>query len=165
MSEATASPNGTIVQKPGHLEVRIDRFFPHAIGPVWQALTRSEYLAQWLAPGHIELVTGGRARLDFGDSGVAIDSTVTEIEAPNVLEYSWSGPGEPLRPLRFVLTIGVGGTRLTLTLKLPPGEDAARAAAGFDAHLEMLAATLEGVPIKFPFPLFKALRGAYQEMA
>jgi hypothetical protein len=50
-------------------------------------------------------------------------------------------------------------------LHVPAGEDAARAAAGFETHLEMLAAALEGVPIKFPFQLFKELRAAYQAAA
>lgn len=50
------------------------------------------------------------------------------------------------------------GVVLTLTLWIPEGEDAARACAGWDAHLEMLAAALEGVPINFPFEHFKARR-------
>jgi len=79
-----------------------------------------------------------------------------------VVAYSWSGPDEPLRPLRFALEEVPGGTQLQLTLRLPVGEDAPRAAAGFEAHLEMLAAALEGVPIKFPFQLFKEQRIAYQ---
>jgi hypothetical protein len=49
---------------------------------------------------------------------------------------------------------------------MPADEDAGRAAAGWEAHLEMLAAALEEVPIKFPFETFKAARDAYrQELA
>ena len=51
---------------------------------------------------------------------------------------------------------------LDLTLLMPASEDAGRSCAGWDAHLEMLAAALAGVPIKFPFELFKAARDAYR---
>jgi hypothetical protein len=80
-----------------------------------------------------------------------------------VLEYSWSSPGEPLRPVRWELTADGEGTRLTLALRTPQGEDPGRACAGWEAHLEMLEAALEGVPIKFPFERFKAARDAYRE--
>jgi hypothetical protein len=40
-------------------------------------------------------------------------------------------------------------------------DDPARALAGWDAHLEMLAAALEGVPIKFPFQHFQAVRAVH----
>jgi hypothetical protein len=56
------------------------------------------------------------------------------------------------------------GTQLILTIRLPAGEDAAKACAGFDAHLEMLAAALEGVPIRFPVDHFLKARRAYQEL-
>jgi uncharacterized protein YndB with AHSA1/START domain len=154
--------NGTITARPGCYEIRIARLFPHAPGKLWEALTKPEKLVQWLAPGKIELCQGGAARLAFADSGIAIDSTVTEIRPPNVIAYSWSSPGEPERPLRFESRIVPGATELTLSVKIPANEDAARTAAGFEAHLEMLAAALEDVPIKFPFQQFKAMRESYK---
>ena len=39
----------------------------------------------------------------------------------------------------------------------------AKACAGFEGHLVMLAAALEGVPIKFPFDLFMQARAAYSK--
>jgi hypothetical protein len=80
-----------------------------------------------------------------------------------VIAYSWSSAGEPDRPLRFESRIVPGATELTLTVMIPLNEDAARTAAGFEAHLEMLAAALEDVPIKFPFQQFKAIRESYKE--
>ncbi len=50
-----------------------------------------------------------------------------------------------------------------LFVAVPEGEDAARACAGWVAHLEMLHAALFGVPMKFPFDRFKAAREAYKE--
>ena len=129
---------------------------------MWTALTQPDRLVDWLAPGKLELRPGGAARLDFEDSGIVIDSQVSAIEPPRVLEYSWSGPDEPLRPLRWEVTPAPDGAVLTLTLRTPAGEDAARAFAGFVAHVDMLAAALAGVPIKFPFERFKTVRDAFR---
>jgi hypothetical protein len=48
-------------------------------------------------------------------------------------------------------------------VRVPESEDLGKACAGFDAHLEMLAAALEGVSIKFPFDVFVQARKAYAE--
>lgn len=158
----TVTPNGAIALTGDGVIIAIERKFSCGPGRLWEMLTKSNLLPQWLAPGRIELRKGGSAKLDFADSGIVIDSQVSDIRIPHVIEYSWSGPGEPLRPLRFETRIVPFGTQLTLTVKIPRSEDAPRTAAGFEAHLEMLAAALEGVPVKFPFQLFKDMRGAYQ---
>ena len=145
-----------------YVAARLTRTIDHPPEVVWRALTEPATLAQWLAPGRIELQRGGAARLDFADSGTVIDSQVSAIEPGHVLEYSWSSAGEPLRPVRWELARDGAGTRLTLVQKTPAGEDPGRACAGWEAHLEMLQAALEGVPIKFPFESFKAARDAYR---
>lgn len=140
------------------LEVMLDEH----VEAVWAALTQPERLAQWLAPGEIEPRLGGAARLDFADSGTTIDSTVTVWRPQHELEYSWSRTDEPARPIRWTLEPIGPQTRLELTVTTPDGEDVARAAAGWAAHLEMLATALAGVPIKFPFEVFRAAREAYR---
>lgn len=154
---------GLITRHGSTVEVTLIRHLDHAATRVWTLLTDTARLPEWLAPGEIELRVGGLARLDFADSGTVIDSTVTAYEPQALLEYSWSGPGEPRRPVRWSLEVeGPDACRLTLTLITPSDEDVGRAAAGWEAHLEMLAAALEGVPIKFPFERFKAARDAYR---
>ena len=69
----------------------------------------------------------------------------------------------PKRPLRWELQPCDGGTRLVLGVRVPKDEDPAKACAGFEGHLEMLAAALEGVPIRFPFDLFVQARKTYAE--
>ena len=145
------------------VECRLAVLIDDLIEKVWAALIDPELLVNWLAPGQIDPRLGGRVKLDFQDSGIAIDSTVTAINAGHLLEYSWSGPGEPLRPVRWELEPAGPTTRLTLTLSLLPGEDVARSAAGWAAHLDMLIAALAGIPMKFPFQVFKAARDAYSE--
>ncbi|MBL8771815.1 MAG: SRPBCC family protein [Phenylobacterium sp.] len=138
------------------------RDFDHTPQEVWRMLTDAARLPEWLAPGTIEPRIGGRARLDFVDSGIVIDSEVTLYEPDHLLEYSWSGPDEPTRRMTWTLSALLDGCRLTLVLRLPEGDDVARSCAGWEAHLDMLAAALEGVPVKFPFETFKAAREAYR---
>jgi len=155
---------GTIERIDDHYEARLQRVVEHEQDAVWAMLTEPARFVEWLAPGEIELRKGGSAKLDFADSGIVIDSSVSECEAPRLLEYSWSGPGEPLRPLRWETEAVTNGTRLTLTLRSPADEDIARTCAGWEAHLMMLMAAIEGVPIKFPFDHFMATREQYRQM-
>ena len=127
-------------------------------------LTEPAHFKDWLAPGEIELTVGGRANLDFGDSGIIIDSRITACEPTSVLEYSWSSGDEPLRPVRWELTAIDGGTELKLKLGVPEDEEVARSCAGWEAHLMMFMAAIEGVPIKFPFERFQASRKGYSEL-
>ena len=155
---ATLTPAGAFT------EARMTRDIDHPPAALWRALTDPAFLPLWLAPGAIELRVGGAARLDFADSGTVIDSTVSAFEDGRLLEYSWSSPGEPARPVRWEIAPDGQGTQLALTLRVPSSEDPGGACAGWEAHLEMLAAALEGVPIKFPFETFKAARDAYRAM-
>lgn len=152
---------GTLQRTPNGFEGRLTRQFEHDTAAVWRMLTEPQAMAQWLAPGSIELRAGGTVRIDFADSGTVIDSQVTALEPGLVLAYSWSSGSEPERPMRWELAPAGAGTTLTLTLQIPAGEDAAKACAGFEGHLDMLAAALEGVPIKFPFQRFLQARGEY----
>jgi uncharacterized protein YndB with AHSA1/START domain len=131
---------------------------------VWRALVEPARLADWLAPGRIEPRAGGAVRLDFEGSGTVIESEVAALEAGRLVAFSWSKPGEPARPVRLQLEPAAGGSRLTVTVKTPLGEDPARACAGWAAHLAMLAAALDGAPIAFPFETFKAAREEYRAL-
>lgn len=160
MSEP-AYPSARFNPAGDRVEAELAVTLDNPVHEVWAALTQPDRLPLWLAPGQIELRQGGAVRLDFVDSGIVIDSTVTTFEPQRVLEYSWSGPGEPARPVRWELEPIGPTTRLVLKLGIPAQEDVARSAAGWAAHLEMLTALLFGLGIKFPFPVFMAARTAY----
>ncbi|OJU92283.1 MAG: polyketide cyclase [Burkholderiales bacterium 66-5] len=155
---------GTITPQGSGHQGRITRDFDHPPAKVWSMLTESALMAQWLSAGTIEQRLGGKVRIDFVDSGIVIDSEVTAFAAGALIEYSWSSGNEPQRPLRWALTPSASGTHLALTVGVPAGEDAAKACAGFEGHLEMLAAALEGVPIKFPFETYMKARTGYKAM-
>lgn len=159
----TSVASGQIVRTKLGLEGRLLRVFAHDAAAVWTMLTNSAAMAQWLAPGSIEQCEGGAVRIDFADSGIMIDSKVTAFSAGQCLEYSWSSGTQPQRPLRWELQSVGAGTQLQLSVRVPDGEDLAKACAGFEGHLEMLAAALEGVSIKFPFDVFLQTRKAYTE--
>ena len=155
---------GTVTRANSEYAIRLERLLDHEPQAVWAMLTEPSRIVDWLAPGEIEQRKGGTARLNFTDSGIIIDSAVTEFEELRLLEYSWSSPGEPLRPVRWELESNAEGTRLILSLRIPDDEDIARSCAGWEAHLMMLLAAIEGVPIKFPFERFQATREAYKAM-
>lgn len=155
---------GTITKHGDGYQGRLERRFDHPPAAVWRMLTESQPMAQWLSAGTIEQQLGGKVRIDFIDSGTVIDSKITAFEEGRLLEYSWSSGDEPERPLRWTLNPTPGGTQLVLGVGVPAGEDAAKACAGFEGHLDMLAAALEGVPIKFPFETYKDARAGYAAM-
>lgn len=155
---------GTIERAGSEYVARLERVLDHDRQAVWGMLTDPSRLVEWLAPGEIELREGGAAKLNFTDSGTVIDSTVSAFDESRLLEYSWGGAGEPVRPVRWELADEGDATRLTLSLRVPDDEDIARSCAGWEAHLMMLHAAIEGVPIKFPFERFKTSRAAYGAM-
>lgn len=152
----------TFERRDGRVIARFGLTLENHLDEVWDALTLPARMVDWLAPGQIDPRPGGAVKLNFVDSGIVIDSRVSDIDPGRVLEYSWSGPGEPERPIRFELEPVGSAVGLVLTLSVPAEEDAGRSAAGWAAHLEMLAAALAGVPIKFPFEVFKAARDEYR---
>lgn len=156
--------SGRIRRLANAWEGRLERRVEHDRETVWRMLTEPQRFVQWLAPGSIELRKGGRVHIDFGDSGVVIDSTVLAFDPQRLIAYSWSSGTEPERPLRWELAAAGEGTTLTLTVRLPAQEDIAKACAGFEAHLDMFAAALEGVSTRFPFERYLAARHAYQEL-
>ncbi|HEX7381527.1 MAG TPA: SRPBCC family protein [Nevskiaceae bacterium] len=145
-------------------EGQLTRVYDHGVAEVWPMLTQADKLAQWVAPGKLDLREGGHVHLDFEDSGIVIDSRITAFKPQKLIQYSWSSGAEPERPLRWELTPADDGTRLTLTVRVPESEDIVKAVAGFVGHLEMLAAALEGVPIKFPLDHYLEARKVYTDL-
>ncbi|TDT37829.1 uncharacterized protein YndB with AHSA1/START domain [Halospina denitrificans] len=150
-------------QVDGGWQVTLARELVHPPERVWAWLTESQYLREWLAPGEIELSPGGRVRIEFEMSGEPIDSHLLTLEHERRLAYSWSNGDRPQRPIRWLLQPGGGVTRLSLTLELLPDDRITLSAAGWDAHLQMLEAALEGVSINFPIARFKESRQQFDE--
>ncbi|KAA1175908.1 ATPase [Marinobacter salinexigens] len=156
---------GGLIEKTGdRVRVQLERETGHAPEQVWQMLTDSVYLGQWLAPGSLEPREGGRVQVDFGNSGTPIDCLIQAWQPNRLLAYSWSAGDTPERPLTWELIPRGQGTLLTLTLSLPLDGLVAISCAGWDSHLEMLMAALEGISISFPAARFRQARSVFERM-
>jgi len=154
---------GALVVKDNHIEVTFVRELEHGQRSIWAMLTDSSKFIDWLAPGSIELRKGGRARLNFIDSGIVIDSIVSQFDPPRLLEYSWSGPGDPIIPIRWEIESMDRGARVILKLQSRNNEDVAKLCAGWEAHFMMLVAAIESKPILFPFEHFMSVQKDYRK--
>ena len=163
MSDST-SAWGSVRREGTRVRVTLSRDIEHSRDRVWEMLTDSACLAKWLAPGYIEQRPGGMIKLDFGMSGTPIEGPVKAIVPFEILEYSWSAGSEPERPMRWQLSPAGAGTLLQLTLDLPDDDKVALSCAGWDAHLEMLMAALEGISIHFPKDRFQEARLAFSQL-
>lgn len=147
--QTAPSRYGTVHERADGYLLRFERQLRQPVEQVWDALTDPARLAQWLAPGEIELTLGGRVFLAFTDGDGVIDGRVTAIAPPRLLEFTWTDEGDDFGCVRWELTADDGGTRLILTHTV---SEAARdfglpALAGWHSLLEQLAALLAGHPV------------------
>ena len=155
---------GDMFHQNGYVTATMERKFEGVSArQVWDKLSTEAERVKWLAPGTIDLYQGGRARLDFTDSYVIVDSEVTACIAPHVLEFSWSSATDPKRPIRFELRDSSDGCIVKLQVSIPEDEVVARSCAGWEAHLTMLQAAAAGVSVKFPLDRFKACREFFDQ--
>lgn len=117
--------------------VRFERRLAAPVDEVWDALTRADRLARWLAPGAIEARAGGSVRLDFGQGG-SVAGRVIRCEPPSLLEFEWRFPGETESVVRFDLSPAGEETLLVLDHRLLAAEHATGYSAGWHAYLAAL---------------------------
>lgn len=154
---------GTVHQRADDFQLRFERQLRHPVEKVWDALTSPAQLAQWLAPGELELTVGGRVRLAFTDGRSVIDGRVTALAPPRLLEFTWTDKGADRGLVRWELTAVDGGTRLVLTHTI---SNAARAfglpaLAGWHTLLEQLAALLDGQSLPLQGDRWQAFHDYY----
>ncbi len=147
--QSDRSRYGTVHKRAGGYQLRFERHLRHPVEKVWAALTSPAQLAQWLAPGEIELTLDGRVYLAFTDGDSVIDGRVTAFAPPRLLEFTWTDKDDDLGFVRWELIAEDGGARLVLTHHLP---ESARpfgfpALAGWHSLLDRLAALLDGQPM------------------
>ena len=140
---------GTVQESADGYQLRFERCLAQPVEKVWAALTDPAQLAQWLAPGELELMLGGRVYLAFTDGDGVIAGRVTAITPPRLLEFTWTDEDDDFGYVRWELATEEGGTRLILTHTVP---ESARgfglpALAGWHTLLDQLAALLDGQPL------------------
>jgi uncharacterized protein YndB with AHSA1/START domain len=161
--QSDRSRYGTVHERADGYQLRFERRLRQPVERVWAALTDPAQVAQWLAPGEIELTLGGRVYLAFTDGDSVIDGRVTAIAPPRLLEFTWMDKDDDLGFVRWELIAEDGGTRLVLTHNLP---EAARAfglpaLAGWHTLLDQLAALLDGQPMSVKRDRWQELHDHY----
>ena len=147
--QSDRSRYGTVHERADGYQLRFERHLRHPVEKVWAALTSPAQLAQWLAPGEIELTLGGRVYLAFTDGDGVIDGRVTAIAPPRLLEFTWTDKGDDFGFVRWELIAEDGGTRLVLTHTVP---EAARAFRSPGAGGVAFPARAVGGPARRPAP-------------
>lgn len=141
-------------------EVRFERLLPGPVETVWAFLTDARKRGEWLASGPMDLRVGGKVALRFKHAelspnqapppepykkmdaeGHQAEETVTEIDPPRRLAFTWGGNSEVV----FELTPKDGKVLLTLThRKLASEAERNGNAAGWQCHLAVLVDKVEG---------------------
>src|SRR5436853_198979 len=93
--------------------VSLEATYPHPPERVWQALTDSGQLSQWLMPTDFEPLIGFRFRLDRPGRS-AIEGKVIEVEPGKRLAYTWKDDEEGNGIVAWVLEPKDGGTLLRM---------------------------------------------------
>jgi uncharacterized protein YndB with AHSA1/START domain len=139
-----SSERGTVSVDDEEATVVFERLVAAPMDELWAGLTDGQRLGSWLAPGSIDPLIGGAARIDFEGEGGSVTGVVTEHDPPHRLAYTWLIAGEPESTVEWSLHAEVDATRLILIHRALPGSMAAGYGAGWHAYLDRLQAVAEG---------------------
>lgn len=158
--------------------VRIERLLPGPIERVWAYLTDSDKRRQWLAAGGMELQPGGRVELLFRHHELSSEPTpepyghyksspamlgeVIECDPPRLIAYTWPGDNGASE-VTFELFPEGKDVLLVLThRRLADAKTMTMVAAGWDAHLGILADRLKSVEPRGFWSTFGRLEKEYE---
>lgn len=152
----------------------IERLLPGPIERIWSYLTESDMRRKWLASGSMEQKPGANFTLTWRNDQLtdppgkrpegfsaehSMESRVIEIDKPRKIAFTF-GQGE------VTITLEPKGKDVLLKLvhsRLPEGAMRLKVAAGWHAHLDVLAARASG---KEPEPFWDhwlELRNEYEK--
>ncbi len=72
-------------------DLSLDFQFKSPIGKVWNALTHSETLAQWVMENNFKPIVGYKCQFRNAAIGLIVESEVLIVDEPNTLSYTWVG--------------------------------------------------------------------------
>lgn len=158
-------------------EIRFERLLPGPIETVWTFLTDPQKREEWLAAGSMDLRPGGKVELRFKHSdlspnkapaperyekmdrtGHRATETITEIDPPRHLAFTWGGTSE------VVFDLASQGDKVLLTLthrKLSSRDEAVGTAGGWHCHLEILVEKAWGRTPPAFWNVFRKYDGEY----
>lgn len=143
------------------------RTLPAGVDTVWSWLTEANLRRQWLADGDMELTKGAEFELVWRNEQLSepadqiggasenehsMKSTIIEIEPGRLVSFTWSNTDG----VTFALEGKADETELKVVHKaLPDHNTLLNIAAGWHAHLDILASRLRG---EKPVPFWDAWR-------
>jgi len=134
---------GTLLAVDGKGIVRMEDRYDTGIEDLWSALTDPQRLARWVADVSGDLRPGGDLRASF-TSGWEGAGRLDECEPPRRLLLTLDPGQEDETVIEAELFAEGDQTRLVLEERGLPLAELAAHAAGWQAHVEDLAAHLEG---------------------
>lgn len=140
---------GTFSRRDAAIDVRFERYYPHAIEKVWRALTDPERLADWMGASRVEPRVGGRIEMMLGGPA-PMHGTVLEWEPPNVLEFTWSNRNSPDGVVRYELERQGTGTRLVFSHQGMPYASSLMMLPGWHVLFASLGRALDGATTTGP---------------
>lgn len=137
---------GTYTRDGDTAVLRFERLLEHPVAQVWAALTEPDRLATWLAEVDLEPAVGGAVEMRFSNPpGYLVRGLVTRVDAPRLLEYTWTSTGEPAGTVKWQL-IPVGRRCILLLTHTVEGHwDEAGTLAAWHLHLCLLGDALAGL--------------------
>jgi uncharacterized protein YndB with AHSA1/START domain len=144
-TEAGARIVGTLRAEAGKGVVRMEDFYETEIEDLWSAMTDPSRLARWVAEVDGDLHVGGEFRARFTSSW---DGTgrVEICEPPRLLLVTLSPGQDNATVIEARLFADADQTQLVIEERGLPLDELAEHGAGWQAHIEDLAAYLAGHP-------------------
>jgi uncharacterized protein YndB with AHSA1/START domain len=142
------SREGTAEFDGDNATLRFERRLNHPVERVWEAITDPAEIEAWWGRATVDLRAGGAMRIEWLNGDVTMPATITELDAPRLLEIE----GEPHGTLRFELAPDGDGTRLTFVARSQiPEEFRSKVLAGWHYHLDELERFLDdGTRVDWP---------------
>ena len=116
MGTTTSQREGTVTSTAGGHIIRFERWLQHPATRVWEAISRPENLARWLAEVSGPIHEQGSFTLHFAISDCGANCRVTKFRPPDLLEYTWDSHDTPQSMVRWeIFPEGRSACRLVLT--------------------------------------------------
>jgi uncharacterized protein YndB with AHSA1/START domain len=125
--------------------VRVEDFYDTDIQDLWSALTDPKRLERWLATVEGDLRLGGQITARFTSTWSG-PGRIDVCEAPHRLLVTWNAGTVEETVTDADLTAEGDRTRLVIHERGLPSDELAAHGAGWQAHLEDLAAEVQGRP-------------------
>jgi len=165
MTDATASPDGTLDRTPDGGVIRFERHLRAPVAAVWDAITNPRRLADWFMPFDVDVTVDlreGGEMVFTSRSGEPppMTATVLRVDAPVLLDHTHFAAGSTLR---WELDAVATGCVLRLTQYVPNVAEAIDGCwiAGMHTSLSRLEPALAGTPTPWNWDEFAAARAHY----